>query len=238
MGVSDPPPRPRPQGLADDRLADLLIADGCPVCGFRAQASRRYLLTVLREGVTDRTTRAELDAAGGYCRRHSREVLLADRSESGGSLGSAILYASIARRRLAALDLATGAPRRRTRAQVAAARRPPACPACSAERSATDDAVARFVDLVADRDWAAALSRAEFCFDDLLLLWEAALKAPSGGAGSWPAILEAQRARMAGIERDLAGFAHHSSQDRRHLKTAAETASIERGRRLLGGDEG
>ena len=230
------PGRPRPLGLADDRLADLLMGEGCPVCGFRAQASRRYLGTILREGVTDRTIRGELDAAGGYCRRHCQELLVADREESGGSLGTAILYASIVRRRLAAIDAAATAPRRRVRAGVAAARRPPACPACRAVDSAVGGAYSRLIELAVEADWAAALAHAEFCLDDLLALWEVALPTGAGDEGPWRSILEAQRQRIAEIERDLAGFAHHSSHDRRHLKTEAETASIERGRRLLGGD--
>ena len=231
------PGRPRPLGLADDRLADLLMAEGCPICGFRAQASRRYLGTVLRESVTDRTTRAELDAAGGYCRRHSRELLVADRAEAGGSLGTAILYAAIVRRRIEAIDLAAAAPKRRRRTSIAAARRPPTCPACRAVGSAVTGAIARFVELAVVEDWAAALARAEFCLDDLLNVWDGSVVARVGVTDPWPAILEAQRSRIAEIERDLSGFAHHSSHDRRHLKTAAETASIERGRRLLGGDD-
>lgn len=231
------PGRPRPLGLADDRLADLLIADGCPICGFRSQASRRYLGTVLRESVTDRTTRAELDAAGGYCRRHSRELLTADRDESGGSLGTAILYASIVRRRIEAIDAAAAAPNRRSQASIVAARRPPVCPACRAVDSAVAGAITRLVDLAVEEDWAAAIARAEFCLDDLLSLWEPAVAARAGSTDPWPAILRIQRERIAQIERELSGFAHHSSHDRRHLKTTAETASIERGRRLLGGDD-
>ena len=232
------PARPRSRGLGDDRLADLLVADGCPVCGFRSQASRRYLGTVLRESVTDRTIRAELDEAGGYCRRHSRELLAADRDESGGSLGTAILYGSIVRRRLAVIDAIAAVPRRRIRPSVVAARRPPACPACRAVGSAVDGAFARIAELATEADWAAALAEAEFCLDDLLVLWEAAAGASRDGDDPWPAILAGQRARIAVIERDLVGFAHHSSHDRRHLKSAPEEASIERGRRLLGGDEG
>ena len=229
-------PRPRSLGLADDRLADLLVGDGCPICGFRAQASRRYLGTILREGVTDRGIRGELDAAGGYCRRHSRELLVADREESGGGLGTAILYGSIVRRRLVAFDAISTAARRRKPAAIAAARRQPACPACRAVESAVTGAVARLVELAAAEDWAAAIGRGEFCLEDLLALWNAAIAAGAASDGPWAPILQAQRDRIAVIERDLAGFVHHSSHDRRHLKTEAEIASVDRGRRLLGGD--
>jgi hypothetical protein len=216
--------------IADGRLADAFGLAGCPICRYATRSAGRFVEGMLDESVNDRGFRAELDAARGFCRRHSREVLAANRRHSGGSLAAAILFAAIARIRKRELD-GISSERGRSRSQrVVQARHAPACPVCAQAAIAETTAAARLVELAREPAWAEAMGSAGFCVDHLLILMSR-----GGTSPEWRAVEASQIARIERLRERLDGFAHHSSQDRRHLMTAEERTSADEAATLLGG---
>jgi hypothetical protein len=217
--------------LGDERLADQVRSDACPLCLTRDAAVSRYLEVVLDESVNDLSFRARLDRGRGFCRRHSRDVLDASR-DAGGLLGGAILLGAGLRVRLTELDALPRQSGRGVRHALALARTPPECPVCeqvaTAERHAVDSLLAK----LEDDAWRGAVASAAFCLDDLLILWEAATRS---GTRHWAAVSHAQLARIRDTAERLGSFAHHSSFDRRHLQTDAERRAPTEAARLLGG---
>ncbi|MFL5679706.1 MAG: DUF6062 family protein [Chloroflexota bacterium] len=217
--------------IGDARLADELAERVCPVCAERDRAATRFVDSILFERVTDRGFRAELDAARGFCRRHTRDVLRADRA-SGSGAGAAILFDAIARVRLAELETALHDRGRSRARRIAAARRPAACPVCGHAAESEASTVERLVALAADDAWADALGDAAFCLDHLL-----AIVAVAEPTAAWQRIGERQLQRIGELRGRLGSFAHHSSHDRRHLLTDEERASADEGAAFLGGNE-
>jgi hypothetical protein len=216
--------------IADGRLADAFGLAGCPICRYATRSAGRFVEGMLDESVNDRGFRAELDAARGFCRRHTREVLLANRRHSGGSLAAAILFAAIARIRKRELD-GISSERGRSRSQrITQARHAPACPVCAQAASAETTAAARLIELAREPAWAGAMGAAAFCVDHLMILMSR-----GGTSLEWRAVEAAQTARIERLRERLDGFAHHSSQDRRHLMTEEERTSADEAATLLGG---
>jgi hypothetical protein len=212
-------------------LADAVTATGCPLCRVRHDAARRYLESLLWENVTDITFRKRLAAGRGFCRAHVHELLAAERTRGGGSVSTAILLAAALRARLAEIERLPSKSGARSRA-FEQARRAPQCPVCESVASNEADAVSALADRSGEPSWAAALARAEFCLDDLLLLWSTAAER---GAPGWPKIAAAQLARLRALGERLDSFAHHSSYDRRHLLTDEERSASNEAAALLGG---
>jgi len=221
---------PTVRSLADARLAATLGKEGCPICRYVADAEAAWLESILAESVNDVAFRRELDAARGFCRRHSRELLDADRRRYGGGLASAILFAAVLGvRGPEAADVARSSGRRR-RSRLAGARRPPDCPACAQEATATRDALRIVVRLTADDGWATRIAGADICFDHLL-----ALMSHPDLPAAWPRVEAAHLARIDGLRERLLAFAHDSSHDRRHAISDANRASVDAAAELLGG---
>jgi len=219
------------EGLGDISLADLLGQPGCPICRLRRDSSERYLRALLWEGVNDIGFRARFSAGRGFCRRHAHETLAADRAQSGGSVGTAILLGSMARGRLAELKRLPTNRTRRAREAVRMASQPPSCPICehvaAAERMAVDRLLARLT----DARWRQALTAADFCLDDLLVTWATAT---DGRNPDWPEVAAIQLERIEQLVGRLDSFAHHSSHDRRHLLTDSERRAADEAAAFLG----
>jgi Family of unknown function (DUF6062) len=230
-GAPSGPPLPI-EGLGDISLADLLGQTGCPLCRLRRESSERYLRTLLWEGVNDIGFRERLALGRGFCRRHSREILAADRAQSGGSLGAAILLASVTRRRLDELRNLPARPGRRARKAFDTVREPAACPVCSHIAQADQMALDRLLVRLADPAWRRALQSAELCLDDLVRMWAIA---SDGRHEPWPEVAAAQLARIERLVELLDAFALHSSHDRRHLMTDNERAAADDAAAFLGG---
>lgn len=220
------------KNIGDAGLADALVQRGCPLCRVRQDAARQYLESVLWESVNDRGFRARFAASRGFCRAHVHELLKAERSQSGGSLGTAILLGASARVRLAELERLSTADGRRSRAGIEQAKRPPECPACESVASSNVIAIGTLLDRIDDDAWRAALAHAELCLDDLLLLWTAAAER---GDAAWPEIASAQRTRIRELADRLESFVYHSSYDRRHLLTDDKLRASDEAAALLGG---
>jgi hypothetical protein len=216
--------------LVDVRVAAAIDLGGCAICAVRTRSERATLDAVIAERVLDIGFRAGLDREHGFCRRHSAELLEADRRAS-GILGSSILFGAIIERRLAALSDALGARGRNRRQRLAAARRRPPCIACSQGESGVDVALARLVERSADPAWAAAMLEIPFCLDDLSALLEVA-----GDEAAFGPIAEHHLERLADLRRRLDGYADHSAQDRRHLLTDDERAAADEAAKLLAGN--
>lgn len=219
--------------IGDVALADLLAGSGCPLCRLRADASRRYLDSLLWEGVNDPGFRGRLVAGRGFCRAHARGVLAADRQQTGGSLGAAILLSTAVRQRLGELRGVAAERRGRRSAARAAAARPADCPVCEQVAHAQQAAISRLLARLDDPRWRSTVAHATFCLDDLLVLWAAADRRVSAG---WPEVLEAQLRQIADLVARLEAFAHHSSYDRRHLLTDEERRAADDAALFLGGD--
>lgn len=217
--------------VADMHLAELLESSGCPLCRTRLRAARRHLGSVLYESVNDPAFRDRLLAARGFCRAHSEQLLAANRAGAGGTLGAAILFGSVIRKRLAELNKVAGGHGRQLDRDIELARRPAACPTCEQVQSAQASAISRLQDRTSDEHWRSALESAELCLDDLLLMAAAADRR----SGRWSEVFRAQVARIEDIAARLEGFAYNSSYDRLHLMTDAERRASDDAAALLGG---
>jgi adenylate cyclase len=219
-------------GLGDIGLADILGQAGCPLCRLRRDSSDRYLRALLWEGVNDIGFRERLTTGRGFCRKHAHAVLAADRAQSGGSLGAAILLASAVRTRLTELQRLPASRTRRARDAVRAASQPPDCPICRHVASAELMAVDRLLSRLADPAWRKAMASAELCLEDLLRMWTAATDDRNE---HWREVAAAQLARIEQLVTRLDSFAHHSSHDRRHLLTDSERGAGDEAAAFLGG---
>jgi hypothetical protein len=216
--------------LVDVRLGAAIELGGCAICAVRARSERATLDAIVAERVLDIGFRAGLERDHGFCRRHSAELLAANR-EASGILGSSMLFAAIVGRRAAALRDALKARGRSRRQRLAAAGRRPPCIACGQGASGVEIALARLVERSADPAWAAVMLEIPFCLDDFTALLVAA-----GDEPSFAPIAEQHLDRLDDLRRLLEGYADHSAQDRRHLLTDVERSAADEAARLLAGD--
>jgi hypothetical protein len=216
--------------LVDVRLAAAIRLGGCAVCAVRARSERATLDAIIAERVLDIGFREGLEREHGFCRRHSAELIEANR-EASGILGASMLFGAIVERRLAALRDALRVRGRSRRQRLAAATRRPPCIACSQGASAVEIAMARLVERSSDPAWAVAVREIPFCLDDLT-----ALLAAAGERASFAPIAEHHLDRLETLRQRLAGYADHSAQDRRQLLTDEERSAADEAARLLAGD--
>jgi hypothetical protein len=214
---------------ADIRLADALDAPGCPLCRERDRVMAASLGSILSESVNDVPFRLALDEGRGFCPAHARAVLDADRRDS-GTLGAAILLRATLGIRLRELEAAHAAGGRARSRRLREAATPPACLLCQRVARTDADLVESLGRLIDEPAWADAVAAAALCHAHLLAL--AARRAPSP---AWLAVEDRQLARLRALADDLAGFAHASSHDRRHLMTEAHRASVDATADLLDG---
>lgn len=216
---------------ADIHLADAFALSGCPLCREQARQEAAYLESILAESVNDVGFRETLDAGRGFCGRHSRAVLAADRQRA-GSLGAAILLRATLRIRLEELEAVHAAGGRGRGRRLARAAAPPGCPVC-ARLAASDRWLADgLVALAEDPSWAEAVGSAPLCLDHLVRLMD---RRP---VPAWWGPIEArQLARLGGIRDRLERYAHASAHDRRHLQTDDQRAAVDEAADLLGGAE-
>jgi len=224
--------RLRVRSGADIHLADAFDAPGCPLCRERRRTEAAYLESILSESVNDVAYRQGLDAARGFCGRHARAFLDADRARA-GSLGASILLRATLVARLRDVEAAADARGRSRARKVADARRPPACPACERVVLADGRSVETVVRLSEDPAWAEAAAGAPFCLDHLLALMDVR-PVPA----SWPAIEARHVERLQELRDRLERFAHASAHDRRHLQTDDQRASVDEAADLLAGRHG
>jgi Family of unknown function (DUF6062) len=216
--------------IVDVRLSAAIAGGGCPICAVRARSERAMMDSIIAQHVLDIGFREELERSQGFCRRHTRELILADRRGPGGTLGSSILYGAMIERRLEVIRGALGARGRSLRVRLKLARRRPPCVACVQGQGAVETALGRSAERSSDPDWADALATAAFCLDDFLELW-----AVAGDDAAFRPVAERQVARMRDLRHRLDGFVDHSSHDRRHLLTDLEAAATDEAADLLGG---
>ena len=157
--------------IVDVRLGAAMEAGGCPVCVVRARSERAMLDSIIGELVLDIPFRRDLERKQGFCRRHVRELIEADRRGPGSILGSSILYGAMLERRLELLRGIPDSRGRSRRTRLGLARKRPPCMACAQGSSAVGSAMGRLVERSSDPTWAEALSESPFCLDDLLELW-------------------------------------------------------------------
>ncbi|MEO5964444.1 MAG: DUF6062 family protein [Candidatus Limnocylindrales bacterium] len=221
--------RLRVRSGADIHLADAFEAPGCPLCRERARTTRSYLESILSESVNDVGFRQALDAARGFCGRHSRAILDADRLRA-GTLGASILLRATLVARLRDVEATANARGRSRSRRSDEARRPPACPACDRVHRADDASVETVVRLSEDDAWSAAVGEAPFCLDHVVALMDH--RPPPAW---WPAIEARQVERLRQLRDRLERFAHASAHDRRHLQTDDQRASVDEVADLLAG---
>ncbi len=233
------------RSMADIRLARHVAGPGCPLCAVRDDAVARGMDGLLTESVNDPGVRGQLDRARGYCRTHIGELLRRDRSGSGGTASVAILFGAILRVRLAELDGLSGVqprglgrgPGRGVERRLEAAARPPDCHFCRRAAEAEAIAAVSLVRLLADPEWAAALARAEFCLDDLLVIWTTMARAGRPALAAFEPVATAQLARLGDLATAVEAFAHNSAYDRRHLETDEQRQASGRAAAVLGGKD-
>jgi hypothetical protein len=216
--------------LVDVRLTAAIELGGCAICAVRARSERATLDAIIAERVLDLGFREGLERQHGFCRRHSAELLEANR-EASGILGSSMLFGAMVERRLGALREALRARGRARRQRLTAASQRPPCIACTQGASAVEISIARLVERSADPAWASAMREIPFCLDDLT-----ALLVTAGDEPSFAPIAEHHLDRLEALRGRLAGYADHSAQDRRHLMKDEERTAADEAARLLAGD--
>jgi hypothetical protein len=216
------------------RLAEAVERRRCPLCDARQEAAYAALRGLAREGATDRGLRDRMDEGLGFCQVHSAGLSKMELLQTSSQLATAVLLDAVLRRRLAALEkLARAEPSSwgRRLAELA----DPGCPVCARMAEASGTAVGRLLSLASDPAWAEALGASEICLDDLYAIWSAAAAGSGDVRQRWRRILAAQLARLAGLQKELAGFAHNSTVDRRQLITPEQQAAASASIRLFGG---
>jgi hypothetical protein len=108
--------------------------------------------------------------------------------------------------------------------------RAPACPVCARIATIDRTLVESVVRLVSDQAWASAAATAPLCLDHLV-----GLAVRGSGVDAWTAVEASQLARLRSLDHELAGFAHASSHDRRHLITDAQRAAVDQAADVLAG---
>lgn len=214
---------------SDIHLADAFAMPGCPLCRERRRTEAAFLEAILAESVNDVGFRADLDTSRGFCASHSRTILDVDRRRA-GSLGAAILLRATLRVRLAELAAVHEAGGRSRSKRLDEASRPPSCPVCARLARTESGLIEGLIGLIDEPPWLEAVAAAPLCLNHLLPLMRAGT-----GASAWPGIEAQQLARLHDLTTDLAGYAHASSHDRRHLLTDAHRASVDAGAAVLGG---
>jgi uncharacterized protein DUF6062 len=222
--------------FAEIRVAEQLAAEGCPLCGSRATAERRFVDTIIGEAVNDVAVRRRLDAGGGFCSRHAALLPTRERASRGGTLGSAILLGSVVRARVAALEEIASSNGRGLRRRLSAARQPPACPVCIDTESSVGSMLTVMVGRLADSAWAAAIGEAALCLDDLLLLWDVTAQTGGRTLAAWRPIGAAQLGRLRESLDAADAYVDHSGHDRQAELTDAERVAADRLVELLAGD--
>jgi hypothetical protein len=232
--VNERPGRLAARDFEEIRLAEALERNRCPLCDARQEAAYAALRGLAREGATDRGLRAQMDRGLGFCPSHSAGLSRMELLQTSSQLATAVLLDAVLRRRLAAL-------RKLARAESATLKRglaglaDPRCPVCARAKEASEAGVARLLALAADPAWASALGRAELCLEDLYALWAAAAAGTAEMERRWRGILAQQLERLEDLQRELAGYAHNSTVDRRHLITPEQQAAAAASIRLFGG---
>jgi len=216
--------------LVDVRLSDAFSLGGCPVCVVRARSERAALDSIIAEHVLDIPFRADLERKRGFCRRHTRELIAADRRGSGGILGSSILYGAMLERRLELIRGVVGSKRRSRKTRLDLSRKRPPCLACEQGVSAVEVALGRLVQRAGTPGWADVIADAAYCVDDLLALW-----AVAADDVPFEPIARRQLARLEDLRTRLDGFVDHSAHDRRHLQTDHEAKAAREAAEALGG---
>ena len=216
--------------IVDVRLAAAIDSGGCAICAVRTRSERATLDAIIAERVLDIGFRAGLEREHGFCRRHTTELLDADR-RAAGILGSSILFGAMIERRVGALREASRTRGRARRQRLAAAGRRPPCLACGQGASAVEVALARLVGRSADPAWAEVILSIPFCLDDLT-----ALLAAAGDEPSFAPIADHHLGRLEDLRNRLGSYVDHSAHDRRHLLTDTERAAADEAARLLGGE--
>ena len=216
--------------IVDVRLSAAIRDGGCPVCVVRARSERAMMDSVIAQHVLDIGFRRELERTQAFCRRHLRELILADRRGPGGTLGSSILYGAMIERRLEVIRDAVGAKGRWLRVRLRLARRRPSCMACDQGQSAVDTALVR-MGRAEQRPGLGGRARGRRVLPRRLP------RAVGGGRRRRrvPPVAEQQVARMRDLHHRLERFVDHSSHDRRHLMTDHEATATDEAARLLGG---
>lgn len=213
------------------RAADHVGSPGCALCAGRSAAEKRFVDAVIAEAVTDVGARRRLDLAGGYCARHTALLPVRERERRGGTLGSAILLASVLERRLAALEAVTPTGGRRLGNRLGIRReqpsRSPACPVCQDVVGSTGAMLTVIIGRLADPAWADALARSALCVDDLATLRESVIRSGPEAMEAWRPIGVTQLARLRGILATADRYVDHSGHDRQAELTDEERTAVD-----------
>jgi hypothetical protein len=221
----------------DIALSEELFKRGCPLCRHRVVQGRRFLRSLVYEGINDVGFRKVLERSRGFCERHTVGLYEADRDEMGGALGAAILLESVLRHRLQELAGAKAVSSRINRQRLDLAASAPDCPACAAEDEGVKHAIERLLLRLENERWREALANATLCLADTVRLAQAAAIDEKRLASVQP-VLERQLARLTKLRAALEAFAHDSTYDRQHGLTREQHVSAAQATETLGGRQG
>ena len=177
------PRQPRRHAGEHDLIAAFGMA-GCPVCRLASEAVDAYLTAVCYEQVNDLDLRAQLRAAGGFCRPHAHRFL----RQRLGQFASAIVYRDVlntARGRIRDHQPARGGSflggllgQRGARKGIATGGAPN-CPACAALSEAEERHIGTVVSRITRPEFLAAYRAGEgLCLPHLDRALEADGEAP------------------------------------------------------------
>jgi hypothetical protein len=204
------------------------------MCAHVARIAPQYLDSLLYQHTTDRAYRDRFIRGGGFCGRHVRAAMTADKAGNGDGVGGGIFLRSQLGARRRALEAAGGF---RASRRIREATRPAwDCPVCENELTLAAAAAMRLVELSqADPIWRQWVTTAPWCLAHLGDLLAAAVET---GRGTLRDLRERQLAQMAELEARLEALAHDSSHDRRQRLTPEVRSSVQEAADILAGASG
>jgi len=165
-------------------LLEALGEEGCPICMESRSASKKYLSSILTNGVNDPELRRKLRGSLGFCSLHAREF-----RDLGDSLATAIIYKDVVDTLLEDAEEKNEQKRR--------------CPACDSVDAAEKDYIAAFIKYLSDAKLMEKYdSSSGLCHPHLMT----ALKMIKRGAKSADIILEKENDKLRELWGELAEF--------------------------------
>lgn len=207
--------------------------DVCPVCRFTAGSMKEYVDYLFYEQVTDRTMRAAIRAAGGFCRRHASLV-----RRQADALGTALIYKDVLTNELRAFDAGrfdtppgtAGSFARLFEGKSRGEARPP-CPLCLTERETEERGADAFLEGMGSSEVADLFSRsAGLCLPHFRLTFERCKD-----AAVWAQVLHMERRVLQGLVDELTELARKYDYRFRDEAVGAEASSWPRALNVTSG---
>ncbi len=223
-------------------LEDAIAQGGCPVCRLSEREVTRYLISLLRERVTDVDERQRIRDARGLCNPHAWQL-----QEGGGALGMSLIYrdlvSTLAKALEPGLDVregllprllgGEGSPQRAALALRSRLQATRPCPACAEHDEIVHLAIGGLLDYLHDEAFASCYRRGDgLCLEHFLLILDRARE-----AGPLRELVTVQLRVSVGLRAELDEFIRKHDYRHSSEQVGAEGDAYVRAIRLLAGEK-